>query len=620
MSIQVAHGAAREHLAACDPRIDSIHSIRTAQGVDVRPSLDDLGWERIAATPDYWQDRWPGYEGAVWYRVAWTPGCEDEPAGVLLSRVSMAGAVFSNDDLLWRDERLTAPLSQSWNLPRYAALPAASLRSGQGNAVWIYVVGLDHFSPGLGHLSIGPLDEIADSHAHADLWQRELYKINLIVTVVVGVIFFAIWLYQPALSAYGWFAVMALAWTLFASNILATSPWPFGSNANALRWNHIFFVVYVAAFCSFTWHFAGQAVRRIERTMWAAVIGFALLLLAVPEDRIFDVTPWGALVASGAYVLNCLQFTWHAWRTRTKENVLLAVCLILYLGIATHDTLALIRVTDVDILLVPLSTTINLLVMSVLLAWRVAEYFRRMQRFNVELQHHVTQARQELTDTLEQQHTLAMHAARLQERLALARELHDGLGSSLVRSIATVERAPQPMAERQVLSMLKSLRDDLRQIVDSHADTKQVLPDTPAAWCAPLRHRFVQLFETLGIASVWNLAPAWPIPVNQLMLLNLARVVEEALANVIKHSQARQVQVRLWADTPTSLAMCVEDDGIGFDLALVRDGTHGVGLSSMRARIEKLGGDWHMESAPGQGTRLTVVLRAAGPAPGARPD
>ena len=88
-------------------------------------------------------------------------------------------------------------------------------------------------------------------------------------------------------------------------------------------------------------------------------------------------------------------------------------------------------------------------------------------------------ARDELAVTLAREHELALAHSRLQDRLDIARDLHDGLGGSLVRMTALVEQSGAPLQNRQFLSMLNLLRNDLRQTIDSSASADMKPPATP---------------------------------------------------------------------------------------------------------------------------------------------
>jgi two-component system sensor histidine kinase DegS len=92
----------------------------------------------------------------------------------------------------------------------------------------------------------------------------------------------------------------------------------------------------------------------------------------------------------------------------------------------------------------------------------------------------------------------------------------------------------------------------------------------------------------------------------------LYRVTQEALANAVKHSDATKVHVRL-VTKPGFVTLAVIDNGRGFDggAALYESGRIGVGLLSMKERVELAGGTVNIESAKGRGTRLYVVIPLA---------
>ena len=96
--------------------------------------------------------------------------------------------------------------------------------------------------------------------------------------------------------------------------------------------------------------------------------------------------------------------------------------------------------------------------------------------------------------------------------------------------------------------------------------------------------------------------------------VELLRVLREVLTNCRRHSGARNVDVRLWAEGDTLMAE-VTDDGRGFDPGVAQGG---VGLVGMRERVEELGGEIALKSRPGEGTEVTVRVPSGGggtPAP-----
>ena len=96
--------------------------------------------------------------------------------------------------------------------------------------------------------------------------------------------------------------------------------------------------------------------------------------------------------------------------------------------------------------------------------------------------------------------------------------------------------------------------------------------------------------------------------------VELLRILQEALANVRRHSAARSVEVRLWRDDEAVL-LEVADDGRGFDPGTA---SAGVGLSAMRERVEELGGEIEVSSRPGDGTKVAVRVPLEGDTPDPR--
>ena len=87
------------------------------------------------------------------------------------------------------------------------------------------------------------------------------------------------------------------------------------------------------------------------------------------------------------------------------------------------------------------------------------------------------------------------------------------------------------------------------------------------------------------------------------------RVVQEALHNVAKHSQAKTVTVQMSRE-PTQSCLLVEDDGVGFRKGSLNQERPTFGLAGIRERVSMLGGKLHITSAQGKGTRLEIRVPA----------
>jgi signal transduction histidine kinase len=467
---------------ACLPQILSIQSAKAA-GLGPAPLGDTtLQWHNVTL-PDHWLDRWPGYSGAVWYRIDWQRGCAHphatpaDPVALALHSMVMAGEVFVNGDLLWRDRHLAEPLSRSWNMPRFWLLPESALHAGT-NSVWIRVHGLAEQTPGLGEVRLGEPEALRQWHEQTWWNQRTLFTMNIVVSAVLGVLFGFAWLQRRASKAFGWYALNAFCWALFLANILATEAWPFPDTLAVARGNLLVFVLFSLSFCLFTWRFGGLRLPRLEKLLWALSLAGMAAAVFAPWPLVDGALPVG-LVFFGICVATSLHFPLHAWRTREAGHLVYAACLLVFLAAGLHDMLVLKKVLDASVPWMPYTAPLTMLALSMVLGRQFMLGMRRIEQFNQELTDSVARACDELGSTLAREHALALSHSRLQERLQLAHDLHDSLGGSLVRSIAMVEQAGSPLHNRQFLSMLKLLRDDLRQMIDSGTSVSVTVPDTP---------------------------------------------------------------------------------------------------------------------------------------------
>ncbi|MDP2974687.1 MAG: ATP-binding protein, partial [Anaerolineales bacterium] len=87
----------------------------------------------------------------------------------------------------------------------------------------------------------------------------------------------------------------------------------------------------------------------------------------------------------------------------------------------------------------------------------------------------------------------------------------------------------------------------------------------------------------------------------------LFRVAQEAVTNVARHAKTKEAQIRL-VYAPEQVALRVIDSGIGFDPTETFNPPRGWGLVGMRERVESVGGKLRIQSAPGKGTTIEVVV------------
>ncbi len=200
-------------------------------------------------------------------------------------------------------------------------------------------------------------------------------------------------------------------------------------------------------------------------------------------------------------------------------------------------------------------------------------------------------------------------AAQEEERRRIARELHDGLVpdlASLNIRLRTVrkglEREGHPTAveieelAEQAQASIQDIRRLIRGLRPVALDELGLVP--------ALREHLARCEREhkLAVEFLADEGERLPAPVETALF----RIVQEAVNNVLRHAQAGHLQVTL-IRAVDQVTLRVADDGQGFDIQIPRSGRH-VGLWSMRERVEQLGGQFEIHSAPGRGTTMTTVV------------
>jgi two-component system sensor histidine kinase UhpB len=585
----------------CDTLIDHVMVAPEQRNDGQRPTE---GWQTVSL-PDMWSRHWPDFTGAVWYRVDWHTNCQQQAMALNVQNMAMAGQIYLNDILLWQDQQLNKPMSRHWNTPRYWVLLAPGLQ--EHNTLWFRLVSPPHLLPGLGTVTLGTTDQVWPVQQNQYFFQRQIYTINLIISLTLAVLFGVFWLMRRDDHAFGWFSVTSLCWSLWLSNILATSPWPFSSNATWDQFNTIFYMLYCSFFCMFTWSFGALRPHRMMRLLWSATILLTLAIFIVPSQWLLNLLPMTSVLYTLIMFANWLQFIVHALRTRDTSHLLLAACLACGMLILTHTLLANFELIDSEQQYSAISAPIISICLFLILALRYRKNLLRIASFNEELQSAITQTKEELTRTLQHENALEADNIRLHERLRMTHDLHDSLGSSLMHSISMVGQSTT-IGGKQFLSILRELRNDLRHIIDGTSENMSLELTNPTVWIAPLRRRFTAMFDDLGIDSEWHLPEQWPNNISAAQLLELTRFLEEALTNVLKHSHATQLSVRITAVTEQhEMLLEVADNGQGFDVNHILSTDTGIGMRSMVRRIKRINGTLDITSTAGA-TILTVRI------------
>ncbi|MBX2815849.1 MAG: tetratricopeptide repeat protein [Saprospiraceae bacterium] len=196
------------------------------------------------------------------------------------------------------------------------------------------------------------------------------------------------------------------------------------------------------------------------------------------------------------------------------------------------------------------------------------------------------------------------------ERSRIAKDLHDGLGGLLstvrvqVDNLASSLGAKMDSGYVETKALVDEACEEVRRI--SH----NMMPSSLSMLgLLPTVEEMGAQLQSIGIKAHLHLHPEAVENVSQMQSVMVYRILQEAVNNVIKHAQARQIWIQLqYADGVFRLG--IEDDGIGFDQS---QKSAGIGLANLEARAQYLAGTLLVESKPQGGTSITLAFPKQAP-------
>jgi signal transduction histidine kinase len=289
-----------------------------------------------------------------------------------------------------------------------------------------------------------------------------------------------------------------------------------------------------------------------------------------------------------------------AWRGGSRELRVIVVALWTSLAFAVHDWLLVaMLITPESVYLLPYGSMFVTGSFLYAAMRRFVGAVEQVEAANTVLAAALEDREQQLEANHLQLRRIERDQAVLIERQRLMREMHDGVGSTLITTLRVVEAGAY--SREGVADLLRLAIEDLRLAIDSLEPMEHDL----ATLLATLRERVGRRLDGAGLQLKWVMddlpALPWLDPTQALQIL---RLVQEALTNVIKHAHAKRVCIAA-SVIDASVWVRVSDDGIGFESSCA---TSGRGLPSMRLRALALGAQFSLDSVPGSGSTVSIRL------------
>lgn len=262
----------------------------------------------------------------------------------------------------------------------------------------------------------------------------------------------------------------------------------------------------------------------------------------------------------------------------------------------------------------------ELIFMNQSLEERVRKRTEELTEANRSLREEIARRRESETSLLRSQRDLAELSNQLVdaqelERKRIAQDLHDSVGQSLTAIKYSLENAQVLLERERVEEAGKLLETGARRVREVLVDVRNismnlrpaVLDDLGAASAVRfLCREWSEIYSGIAIDTDIGVDDG---EIPDALGTDIFRSIQELLNNVARHARAARVRVEV-SRRDDAIRVTVSDDGEGFDLAQRRastpQGRESRGLRGLRERTERLGGHYHIDSAPGQGTEVRI--------------
>jgi len=549
----------------------------------------------------------PGTTRTTWFRLSTQElAAAHGPLALYGARVRTDGtvAVYADGQLVHTAQQ-QGPLWNSSRTPLWVPLD----QTADGKPPREILLRLEHTRASqvaLSSLWLGPADALSWRHSWRHWLQLELPAMFSAAFLAVGVFAFFVWFRRRHRTAYLLFFVLAA--TSFLRGLHFYIGFPIANDWFAwLTVNSLFWLVLTVHFSLLLLH------RRRQPWLTATLIAATVLmgLLTLPVVATLPNTPkvtpliyvMAALMGATVGVAGAVQ----AWRRKSGEAMLVSVGVGLCTAFGVGDWLLQNNfISPEGWYLGAWTNAITFSIFGTLLYRRYVGAIVEVERVNAGLAERLSAREAELELSHQRLRAVERRQMLSDERQRMMQDMHDGLGSTLISAIRSVEHGG--MSDAKVSQILKDCMDDLKLAIDSMEPVEADL----LLLLATLRFRLEPRLEDTGVALLWEVRELPTLPwLDPSSALHILRILQESVANILRHTQATEIRVGT-AVEGDGVQVTIDDNGQGFDVESALANAHGKGLHNQLRRAQMLGGRVAWESGPA-GTRFTLWLPLESP-------
>ena len=551
-------------------------------------------WETVAL-PDSWRKQSRVSNRLGWYRLHFELALVPEvPQAIYIPRITNNIALYVNDVLLGVSGNLERR-ELSWNIAQLIVVPPDMLRAGRNEIlIRLHPDGLAR--AGLSRVHIGDEPRVRGLYDNRYFYQTTAPKFIAALLALTALLSASLWASRRQEAVFGFFALLCLAtiarlWHTVTRDI---ESWGWVFAAPSLSWMIATQTFFVLRFCS-------QSAPRFERVVAIfALVATAILMLASSPVVLAVVF----FVNTGISMTMLVMLGRALVREPKLENLTLLAALLINFLLAMHDLINYQEMLDFDTLyLLPLGGPLLLFAVAILLIRRYVDVLQKHESLNAELATRVRDRERELALSYERLRVLDQQRTTAEERQRLMRDMHDGIGSHLMSTLALARVST--LSQHQIEETLTDCIDELKLTIDSlepvESDLLVVLGN--------LRYRLEPRLRAAGISLEWAVSDLPPLayldPEN---VRSILRIAQEAFTNTLKHAHAKRITLSTGVDYNNArLFVRVTDDGIGPNSSE----PVGRGLANMKIRAARLHGELELLRLKGGGTCVNLYLPLA---------
>ncbi len=578
------------------------------------PGSDSVPTGMAVNLPDVWTQARRDLTREGWYRIVFFIDVQPNTAQALyVPRASRNAAFYLNGAFLGSGGPIDDPHYRNWNRTHYYPISPALLKAGR-NVLDIRLVTSEIGKDGLSRVYVGadmdlrPTFEMRQFHQLTFPWIQN--GINAFLIIFLSLY----WVLRRERSELLYFALALACWS--------------GRNLLHLQWHAVpmsdalLDLLQMQLFNGVFALLAMFAVRYINVRSRLVEVA-AVILLVLPF--LLEIVGPGSLTGwlrFGTYqfanvmgIMVCLLLGRHAWQSRRLEHILLFLAASAMVLIGARDVLAVANNFGFETLYWLQYAALPLfLAMGWALLKRLLDSVREVEQLNRSLEARVEEKHRELEDNYARINDIERQSAVADERARVMQDMHDGLGSQLMTTLALVEN--RVLTQKEVAESLRGCIDDMRLTIDSMQPEDNDL----ASLLGNLRYRLEPRLNAAGIDMEWKVGELSPLKqVGPHALLQVMRIVQEAITNVLKHSGANRVRIETW-ESPREARLIISDNGTKGDRSQPSlpggaslQHRRGRGISNMQNRAQALGAYIeHVHHEEGHSVELVFNLAQPG--------